>query len=225
HIGGPAEVSDQTLAWLSSSCDKEAGSGGAGGAGVCGFGGGMRTGTSTRGVGEPWTNDTASAVSSATEARGGERPRPLQPRKGSSGEQQQQRQEEGDVKVSTVGARGEEGARSWEDAVTATPAKGTPDQCPERHVESDDEGPSGTGGAVLLGEPITDSKVLMAVRMPEATASAEADVSFGGGAGKEHEASGGLEKASGEVPVLEATAASGGLVVEVDGARLQAIEE
>ncbi|CAN0485215.1 unnamed protein product, partial [Ectocarpus sp. 8 AP-2014] len=205
--------------------DKEAGSGGAGGAGVCGFGGGMWTGTSTRGVGEPWTKDTASAVSPATEARGGEPPRPLQPCKGSSGEQQQQQQEEGDVKVSSVGARGEEGARCWEDAVTATPAKGTPDRCPERHVESDDEGPAATGGAVLLGEPITDSKVLMAVRMPEATASAEADVSFGGGAGTEHETSGGLEKASGEVPVLEATAASGGLVVEVDGARLQAIEE
>ncbi|CBJ33911.1 conserved unknown protein [Ectocarpus siliculosus] len=205
--------------------EMEVGSSGAGGAGVCGFGGGMWTGTATRGVGEPWTKDTGSAVSSATGARGGERPRPLQPRKGSSGKQQQQEEEEGDVKVSSVGARGEEGARCWEDAVATTPAKGTPDQCPERHVESDDEGPAATGGAVMLGEPITDSKVLMAVRMPEATASAEADVSCGGGAGTEHEASGGLEKASGEVPVFEATAASGGLVVEVDGARLQAIEE
>ncbi|CAN0571972.1 unnamed protein product, partial [Ectocarpus sp. 12 AP-2014] len=228
HIGGPARVSDQTLAWLSSSCDSEAGSGGAGGAGgagVYGFGGGMWTGTTTRGAGGPWTKDTASAMSSATEARGGERPRPLQPRKGSSGGQQQQPQEEGDVKVSSVGASGEEGARCWEDAVAATPAKGTPDQCPEMHVESDDEGPPAAGGAVMLGEPITDSEVVMAVRMPEATASAEADVSFGGGAGTQHEASGGLEKASGEVPVIEATVASGGLVVEVDGARLQAMDE
>ncbi|CAN0354348.1 unnamed protein product, partial [Ectocarpus sp. 6 AP-2014] len=226
HIGGPAGVSDQTLARLSSSCDREAGSGGAGGAGVCGFGGGMWTGTATRGVGEPWTKDTGLAVSSATGARGGERPRPLQPRKGSSGEQQQRQEEEEEgMNVSSVGARGEERARCWEDAVATTPAKGTPDQCPERHVESDDEGPAATGGAVMLGEPITDSKVLMAVRMPEATASAEADVSCGGGAGTEHEASGGLEKASGEVPVFEATAASEGLVVEVDGARLQAIEE
>ncbi|CAN0570327.1 unnamed protein product, partial [Ectocarpus sp. 12 AP-2014] len=230
HIGGPARVSDQTLAWLSSSCDSEAGSGGAGGAGgagvygfggagVQGLGGGMWIGTTTRGVGGPWTKDTASAMSSATEARGGERPRPLQPRKGTSGEQQQQPQAEEDVKVSSVGVSGEEGARCWEDAVAATPAKGTPDQCPEMHVESNDEGPPAAGSAVMLGEPITDSEVVMAVRMRLA------DVSFGGGAGAEHEASGGLEKASGEVPVIEATVASGGLVVEVDGARLQAMDE
>ncbi|CAN0326310.1 unnamed protein product, partial [Ectocarpus sp. 4 AP-2014] len=204
HIGRPTRVSDETLAWLSSSCDREAGSGGAGGAGgagVDGFGGGMWTGTATRGAGGPWTRDTASVMSSATEARGGERPRPLQSRKGSSGEQQQQQQEEGDVKVSSVGARGEE------------------------KVESDDAGTPAAGGAVMSGETITDTKVLMAVRMPEATASAEADVSFGGGARAEHEASGGLEKASGEVPLFKATVALGGLVAEVDAARLQAMEE
>ncbi|CAB1106269.1 unnamed protein product [Ectocarpus sp. CCAP 1310/34] len=186
---------------------------------------GMWTGTTARGAGGPWTKEIASVMSSATEARGGERPRPLQPHKGCSGGQQQKQQDEGDVKVLSVGASGEEGARCWEDAVAATPAKGTPDQCPEMPLESDDEGPPAAGVAVMLGEPITDSKVLMAVRMPEATASAEADVSYGGVAPAEREASGGLEKASGEVPVIEATVAKGGLVVEVDASRLQAMEE
>ncbi|CAN0121349.1 unnamed protein product, partial [Ectocarpus fasciculatus] len=202
------------------------GSGVACGAGVYGFGGGIWTVAATADMGEPLTKDTASATSWEAAGRGGERSRPLQLRKGSSGERlQQQHEGEGHVKVSSVGAGGEEGARCWEDAVAAiTAAKRTPDQCPEMHVESDDEGSPATRGAVTPGEPITDSKVLMTVKMPEATALAAADASFGGGAEKEHGASGGVEKASGETPVVEATMAPGGLVLEVDGAQLDAID-
>ncbi|CAM9627864.1 unnamed protein product [Ectocarpus fasciculatus] len=226
HVGGRTAVSDQTLAWLSSSCDRGARSGVACGAGVYGFGGGIWTVAATADMGEPLTKDTASATSWEAAGRGGERSRPLQLRKGSSGERlQQQHEGEGHVKVSSVGAGGEEGARCWEDAVAAiTAAKRTPDQCPEMHVESDDEGSPATRGAVTPGEPITDSKVLMTVKMPEATALAAADASFGGGAEKEHGASGGVEKASGETPVVEATMAPGGLVLEVDGAQLDAID-
>ncbi|CAB1105349.1 unnamed protein product [Ectocarpus sp. CCAP 1310/34] len=168
YTGGPASLSDHTLPWLSSSCDREAGSGGdggAGGAGVDGFGGGMWTGTTMQGAGGPWTKEIASVMSSAAQARKGERSRPLQPRKNSSGEKKQQQQEEGFMKVSSVGASGEKGSRCWENALTATPAQGTSDQCPEIHLEKHDEGPPAAGSAVMLGEPITDSKVLKAVRM------------------------------------------------------------